>query len=632
MLVPLAQAANAGDGAPIGQIAIVAVATTLVTVLVLGLIALYRRGGARPLRALADAAERGLGLPGWAAVPAFAGIAFGACALFGVTWDVALHLDQGRDEGPLGTLAHYPILVGLLGLFQSGLLAVGMAPARRAESSRVALRIRGLWPVPLSAALMLVASSMAFLGFPLDDGWHRMFGQDVTLWGPTHVMMIACAVLGVIAAILLLVEGARVAGRDLHHPAGVAMRPIPVLFGGVTLLGWAIMVGEFDWGVPQYRMVWHPLLLAFAAAQGLTMARIWGGRGAALAAWAMYFPLLGILSLLVGGPLGQSMPALPLFLVHAVVVELLALRGVRRPLAFGAVAGLACGTIGFAAEYAWSHLVLPLPWTPALLPEGLPTSIVAGVAGGVLGAVFVGALTNTLAPGRAPRIAAWAAAVAVVLTGANALAARAPEGVSARIQVADVHRAEQPGRAGVGEVGQVRVRFDPPSVTDGAHWVQITGWQGGGLFVDRLRKAADGTWASTKPVPLDGNWKSLVRVHEGRTMLSAPIVMPRDAAIGFGGYPVRSDVVRPMVFDHELLQIERKPDIPAWLWTPAILAVLGLVALLMYGCGRVAGRIGRGSAASPVATVGPGWVGRTAGDALRRLGGGGRRPPTVRPS
>ncbi|MGX6448843.1 hypothetical protein ACVU7I_12365, partial [Patulibacter sp. S7RM1-6] len=610
MLVPLAQASNAGDGAPIGQIAVVGLATTLVTVLVLGLVARYRAGGARPLRALAAAAEDGLGLPGWAAVPAIAGIAFGACALFGVTWDVALHLDQGRDEGPLGTLAHYPILVGLLGLFQAGLLAVGMAPARRAESSRVALRIRGLWPVPLSAALMLAASAMAFLGFPLDDGWHRMFGQDVTLWGPTHVMMIACAVLGVIAAILLLVEGARVAGRDLHHPGGVAMRPIPVLLGAVTLLGWAIMVGEFDWGVPQYRLVWHPLLLAFAAAQGLTMARIWGGRGAALAAWAVYFPLLGILSLLVGGPLGQTMPALPLFLVHAVVVELLALRGIRRPVAFGALAGLACGTVGFGAEYAWSHVAMPLPWTPALLSEGLPTSIVAGVSGGVLGAVFVGALTGTLPAGRAPRIAAWTAAVAAVLVGANALAANAPKGVKAEIRVANVRTADQPGRAGEGPVGDVRVRFDPPTVTDDAHWVQVTGWQGGGLFVDRLRRAADGSWATTKPVPLDGNWKSLVRVHAGRSMLSAPVYMPRDAVIGFAGFPVRADVVRPMVFDHELLQIERKPDIPAWLWTPAILAVLGLVGLLMYGCARVAGRIGTGAGPSPVAGVGPGWLGR----------------------
>ena len=33
----------------------------------------------------------------------------------------------------------------------------------------------------------------ALVGFPLDDGWHRLFGQDVTLWGPTHLMLIGGA-------------------------------------------------------------------------------------------------------------------------------------------------------------------------------------------------------------------------------------------------------------------------------------------------------------------------------------------------------------------------------------------------------------------------------------------------------
>ena len=45
------------------------------------------------------------------------------------------------------------------------------------------------------------------IGFPLDDVWHRIFGQDVTLWGPTHVLMIGGASLAPIAAWLLLVEG-----------------------------------------------------------------------------------------------------------------------------------------------------------------------------------------------------------------------------------------------------------------------------------------------------------------------------------------------------------------------------------------------------------------------------------------
>ena len=39
----------------------------------------------------------------------------------------------------------------------------------------------------------LACGAFALLGFPLDDMWHRIFGQDVTLWGPTHLMLIGGA-------------------------------------------------------------------------------------------------------------------------------------------------------------------------------------------------------------------------------------------------------------------------------------------------------------------------------------------------------------------------------------------------------------------------------------------------------
>ena len=49
----------------------------------------------------------------------------------------------------------------------------------------------------------------AMIGFPLDDIWHRIFGQDVTLWGPTHLMMIGGAGLSLFAVLMLEYEGGR---------------------------------------------------------------------------------------------------------------------------------------------------------------------------------------------------------------------------------------------------------------------------------------------------------------------------------------------------------------------------------------------------------------------------------------
>ena len=42
-------------------------------------------------------------------------------ALFGMYWDISLHIDDGRDEGPLANPAHYFILIGLFGVFAAGL-------------------------------------------------------------------------------------------------------------------------------------------------------------------------------------------------------------------------------------------------------------------------------------------------------------------------------------------------------------------------------------------------------------------------------------------------------------------------------------------------------------------------------
>ena len=49
---------------------------------------------------------------------------------------------------------------------------------------------------------------MALAGFPLDDVWHRIFGQDVTLWGPTHLLLFGGASLSTLGAMILLMEGA----------------------------------------------------------------------------------------------------------------------------------------------------------------------------------------------------------------------------------------------------------------------------------------------------------------------------------------------------------------------------------------------------------------------------------------
>ena len=156
-------------------------------------------------------------MPGWASLPnVFVGGAL-LVAVIGMYWDISLHIDNGRDPGPLANPAHYLILFGLFGIFIAGLLSMAL-PEPGTKPSATAVRLQHDWYAPLGAVLMTACAGFALAGFPLDDVWHRLFGQDVTLWGPTHLMLIGGASLATLAAAMLIAEGARAATKCGREP------------------------------------------------------------------------------------------------------------------------------------------------------------------------------------------------------------------------------------------------------------------------------------------------------------------------------------------------------------------------------------------------------------------------------
>ena len=56
--------------------------------------------------------------------------------------------------------------------------------------------------------------------------------------------------------------------------------------------------------------------------------------------------------------------------------------GGRSPVVNGAIAGVLIGTIGLAAEWAWSHIWMPIPWNDSLLPEAAIAGLLTAVAAG----------------------------------------------------------------------------------------------------------------------------------------------------------------------------------------------------------------------------------------------------------
>jgi hypothetical protein len=590
-VTPLAASEPAG-GAAIDQVAIATgMASVATAVLVLGIFG-YRKGKGGPLRRLATLSERATGLPAWAALPA--GLAGGSLlvALLGMYWDISLHIDQGRDPGPLANPAHYLILAGLYGVFAAGCLALALPEEKPGDA---AIRITRDWYVPVGGVLTAACGGFALLGFPLDDLWHRLFGQDVTLWGPTHLMLFGGAGLTLIGQAILLAEGMRFRGigTDRLRDSQLLVNLRRVGLTGGLLIGLSTFQGEFDFGVPQFRMVFHPMLIALAAGMALVAARLWIGRGGALLTALMFVVVRGAISLIVGDVFGESAPSMPLYLVEALAVEAVALRtGRDRPLLLGAVGGLLCGTVGLAAEWLWVDATFPLAWSDGIVPEALIVAPIAGVAGGLLGGLLGAGLRFRLPSVPVARAAGLGAFAAIAALTAFGLSTTKPTGETATVALRDAG-GDAAHRHVVGTV-----RLHPADAADGAAWVTVTSWQDGGMKVDRLQRIGEGLYRFRTPAPAYGDWKTVLRVQNGRSIMAVPIYMPQDSAIPAKEVPASAHFTRTFVADHELLQRERKGDIPGWLWTAACLVVLVLslifMASLAWGVARVARSGGAG--------------------------------------
>jgi hypothetical protein len=594
-------------GAPLQQILVASIFAGLTTAVLLTLIMRHRSGRSMLLTRAGDLSGRALGMEPWAALPFLIGtLALGSGA-FGVFWDISLHIDVGRDPGPLANPAHYFILFALYGLFAAGLVSCALHEDA-VRPSPVALKLSTL-SLPVGGALLIACGAFALTGFPLDDFWHRMFGQDVTLWGPTHLVMINGAILSVPVLAVLALESRRARRADEEGVGGtvsaaparaartlsLAEQIVRTLLPAALLFAIAFWATEFDWGVPQYRVVWHPLLLALAGGLALTTGRIVLGRGGALRVMLVYLLLRGAVEVGVG-ILGRSVPSMPLFVVEALGVELLALAllggrvgsGHGRALRFGAAAGLLCGTVGFAAQYAWTQVWAPVPWTPSLLAEGLPTAVLAGVAGGLLGALLGSGLRRELPVRAVRRRVGLAAAATLVAVGANALWTSNPTNLTATVTLAPVA-----GRADAHREAVATVRFSDAALAKHAQMRQVLAWQGGNRVSRQLDEIAPGVYRTDGPVPLYGDYKTNLRLQSGRSFVSLPLHLPREPSIPTPGVVRPEHFTATFISDVAAMQTERKDYVPGWLWTPSALLMLLFCGLFVFGISsglaRVAG-------------------------------------------
>jgi hypothetical protein len=528
----------------------------------------------QPLSRIPNGITRITGIPGWA------GVAIGL-SLFGLLVagqgfysDVSWHIALGRDD-ELFTAPHAGILLGLVMILGGAVLGTVVATFDRVDG--IAL---GALRVPRAIVPLWALGIGAVSGFPLDEVWHQAYGVDVTMWSPTHMLMILGATFTGLAAWLVL------AGSGVRPTDGRWARGAHVVCGWLTVQGLVAPMGEFNFGVPQFSLLFAPILVSLAAGLGLVAFRLVHGPWWTLGMVVVNFVLQ--VTQFTETRSGESPVETRFgatFLASAVVVEVAArIVGTRDRLRFALVSGLGIGTVGLAGEWAWNQDAWQR-WSDALLPEAALLAGVGAVGAAILGVTFARAIDADRAARPVPPALVVAAAIACVAV--VVLPMRRPTGdvrADVRLEPAGDGRAE------------IVATVAPTDAADDAYWFQVSAWQGGGLVLaDMEPTGRPGEYRSERSVPVDGLWKTLLRLHRGAEMMAVPIFLPADPEIDEREIPAE-DRSAPFESERDYL-LRETHDGNAWL-SPLVHLLLVAVCAMWAGAFVLAVRHG-GAAGGP---------------------------------
>lgn len=132
--------------------------------------------------------------------------------LEGTGWDIQWHTSIGRDR----TLIP-PHLLMLSGVTISGVAGLALVVIETLWSRRnqtVAQQgssFVAIFRAPLGAYIAGYAALLAAVAFPLDAYWHALYGIDVAIWAPFHIMFVTSMGLVSLGVTFLLLSAAHLA-------------------------------------------------------------------------------------------------------------------------------------------------------------------------------------------------------------------------------------------------------------------------------------------------------------------------------------------------------------------------------------------------------------------------------------
>ncbi len=343
----------------------------------------------------------------------------------GAAWDIQWHPSVGRDR--VLSSPHVLLLAGmaLSGLLSLALILIDSWRARRgpAVGQHNSTLVLGVFHAPIGLYLAGVGALLGTLAFPLDDYWHTLYGIDVTLWAPFHIMIISSMVLAGAGALFTIAS-------ELNRlPAGGARRWAELSFLAALAATFAALLLPLAQAntkeglatIAGTQVALYPVLLALALPLALlTAARVSPMPGSAtlmalgflairqalvaFVPWAMRWAVAAEgYSYRAGAPNEVITPfAYPVAIVGAaVLVDLMAWLVRARPawrdraLAAAAALGSVLVTLWDKPWAGWLDYYFPTLDMRALAWQSLPPTIVAAALGSLAALLFSRSLLAT---------------------------------------------------------------------------------------------------------------------------------------------------------------------------------------------------------------------------------------------
>ncbi len=160
--------------------------------------------------------------------------------LFALSWDIQWHTAVGRDRTL--TAPHLFILgsIAVMGIVALVAVLIETVWARRNPSlAKSGTPFVGFFSSSLGAYLVGYGALASAIAFPIDQYWHTLYGIDVSIWAPFHIMAIAGLCVNCLGVAYMLAEGAHLAAL------GGAKRAAAGGYIGV-IVAFAALMGVFS--------------------------------------------------------------------------------------------------------------------------------------------------------------------------------------------------------------------------------------------------------------------------------------------------------------------------------------------------------------------------------------------------